>query len=183
METKEVYDVGSIPFKGNIERFELGAKHYNSVIRFLDTNHPYFDAANYFERKVLKEFIDKIKIGCQDIPKYPQMRGMNEMFLESFDYNYKEKIKGRYVGNVSIQSTNTEIPEVSAIKQNSSRIYEEIGECFKLGLCITGQYTLSLSFQWRDYCIFEELGDVLFKIVENNKNGLKALIMHILFIN
>jgi len=165
----EAYEVGSIPLEEDEkERFLLGAKDYNSGI--------HSDARNHFERKVIKGFIDKIKRGEQDIPKYPQFRDMKLMFLETFDGI--EKIKGGYRGIV-FQPKNTRIPEVSVIRENSSKIHEEIGKPFRMGVCITGPYTLSLSFPMRtqnfDHFIFEEIGNVLSKIVEsnifNNKHG------------
>ncbi len=158
----EAYEVGSISLEeSERERFLLGTKDYNSGI--------HSDARNYFERKVVEGFIDKIKKGEQDIPKYPQFRHMNLMFLETFDGI--EKIKGGY-GGLVFQSQNPKIPEVSVIEENSNKIHERIGKPFRMGVCVTGPYTLSLSFpkrtQYLDCYIFEEIGNALSKIVENN---------------
>lgn len=125
---------------------------------------------------VVEIFKDKLKAGI-DIPKYPQIRDMNEMFL---DYvNGLERTSNGYKITGEISIDNLKIGEVVEIERNSKNISEALGEPFKMGLCITGPYTLSLKVPEASgpngYWIFEELGNVVGQITEsnmfNNKNG------------
>lgn len=141
------YDVGSLPFEGDLEKLLI--------------------KGNYFEEKVIQGFIDKLKAGI-NIPNYPQFRDMNEMFLESINGIKKER--GSYIitDNISIKLEKAKIAEISAIKNKSHEIYEKNDGPFKLKVCITGPYTLSSFFTYKWDEIFNELGNIVFKIVESN---------------
>lgn len=157
------YDVGSLPFINDMKKFFEGSTRYGF---FID------DSVKYFEGRVVKGFLDKVGAGI-NIPNYPQFRDMNEMFLEMI--NGVEKAKGGYIetGFLSIKEGRANIPEVVAIKGGSKEIYERMGKPFKLKVCVTGPYTLSSLFIYRDREIFSRLGNIISKIVENNIFGEK----------
>jgi 5-methyltetrahydropteroyltriglutamate--homocysteine methyltransferase len=161
-------DVGSLPFTGDLEKFLLGATSFNSRIQ-LPYATAYSDSAvrNYFEDKVMEGFLDKVNAGI-DIPNYPQFRDMSEMFLTSVDG--VEKTKGGYVttGIMSIQSEKVEIPEVSVLRKKSHEIYNKISRPFRLKVCVTGPYTLSSIFLYRENELLNQLGDIVSRIVEGN---------------
>jgi len=168
----ESYDVGSLPFEGELNLFLKGA--------FLYTHEPEQESAKLFEKTIMQCFLDKLEVGI-DSPNYPQFRDMNEMFLLMM--NGIEKIKGGYieVKTPSLKSGEGTIPEVAVIKENAKQIYTKIGRPFKLKVCITGPYTLAAMFPYKNQETFLNLAKVLAKIVERNvfknKHGEVALIV------
>jgi len=155
----ESYDVGSLPLVGDAEKFLDGATRFGS--------YPHDDSVRYFERRVIEGFLDKVEVGI-DLPNYPQFRDMNEMFLGMIEG--VEKLKGGYVetGILSIKEGKGAIPEVMAIEKGSQEIWKRIGKPFKMRICVTGPYTLSSLFLYKDREIFSRLGDMISKIVESN---------------
>ncbi|KPV62519.1 MAG: 5-methyltetrahydropteroyltriglutamate-- homocysteine methyltransferase [Candidatus Bathyarchaeota archaeon BA1] len=151
-------DVGSLPFLNDVKRFLEGASRYGSSTD---------EFVNYFERRVINGFLDKVEAGI-DVPNYPQFRDMNEMFLEMI--NGVERVKGGYLetGVLSIKEGKGSIPEVLAIKRNPREIYERMGGSFKMKVCVTGPYTLSSLFLYKDKGIVSRLGHMISKIVESN---------------
>jgi len=123
--------------------------------------------AEYFESKVVHGFVDKLEAGI-DTPNYPQLRDMNRMFFEMMEAI--EKTDRGYVetGTISLRNNIADIPEVLALKRNSEEICERRDEPFGLKVCITGPYTLSSFFAFRDPQIYSRLGGVLEKIVDRN---------------
>jgi 5-methyltetrahydropteroyltriglutamate--homocysteine methyltransferase len=156
----ESYDSGSMPFVGDFRKFLDGAAAY---LRSSTSS----DQAEYFESRVIESFLDKIVTGI-DIPNYPQFRDMNEMFLESIEG--VEKIEGGYIeADVpSIRMEKSWIPEVFAIKNNSGEIHNKTGRPVKLRVCVTGPYTLSCLFPYKDSETFMRIGEIISRIVENN---------------
>ena len=151
-------DVGSLPLVDDSKNFEEGAELFSSYL--LD------ESSQLFEKKVLESLLDKIKIGI-DVPNYPQFRDMNEMFLSMMEGI--KKIEGGYLTQVpSLKIDRSCIPEVAVIEKHSQRIMEEKGESFEVKICITGPYTLSSLFLYRDKAIFTRIGNVISQIVENN---------------
>lgn len=151
-------DVGSLPLVGDSKKFAEGAELFSRDL--LD------ESSQFFEKKVLEGLLDKIKVGIE-VPNYPQLRDMNEMFLSMMDGI--EKIKGGYLTQVpSLKTDISRIPEVAVIEKNSQRIMEEKGESFEVKICVTGPYTLSSLFLHRDRAIFTRLGNVISKVVENS---------------
>ena len=150
-----------MPFAGDFEKFSDGASHLVSTDRSLR------DSSEYFERKIIESFLSKLEAGI-DIPNYPQFRDMNKMFFEMMDGI--ERLKGGYVetGVISQRSSKAEIPEVLALRRNSKEIYERTGGTFRVKICITGPYTLSSFFRYRDPEIYGRLGDALSKIADGN---------------
>ncbi len=157
--TIETYDVGSMPFAGDFERFALGAS-------FLGTGTP-GDLARDFERRIVESFIDKLQAGI-DVPNYPQFRDMNKMIFEIIEG--VEKTTGAYIETevLSVRTSKGDIPEVLALRNNSKEICEKNKRKFKAKICITGPYTLSSFFAYKDPQIFRRLGEVLERIVEGN---------------
>jgi len=155
----ESYDVGSLPLVGDAEKFLDGATRFGSC--------PHDDSVRYFERRVIEGFLDKVEAGI-DLPNYPQFRDMNEMFLGMIEG--VEKLKGGYVetGILSIKEGKGAIPEVMAIEKGSQEIWERMSKPFKMRICVTGPYTLSSLFLYKDREIFSRLGDMISKIVESN---------------
>jgi len=154
-------DVGSLPLIDDERMFLKGAA--SSQISTPES-------VRYFENKVTEALLDKFEAGI-DVPNYPQFRDMNQMFLEIVDGVKKTKKGYMETGTLSLKAGKDRIPEVSAIEKASPKIYEEIGESFKLRTCVTGPYTLSSLFSFRDSGIFTRLGDVISQIVERNVFG------------
>jgi 5-methyltetrahydropteroyltriglutamate--homocysteine methyltransferase len=152
-------DAGSLPFLDDTAKFLEGATRFEL--------YPVDDAVEFFEKKVIEGFLDKVEAGI-DVPNYPQFRDMNEMFLARVDG--VEKVKGGYLETniLSIKTDKSLIPEVMAIKKNSQRIYQKKGEPFEVKVCITGPYTLSSLFLHRNNEIFTRLGNIISQIIENN---------------
>jgi len=167
----ESCDVGSLPLVGDAEKFLVGATRFGSYLPD--------DSVRYFEKRVIEGFLNKVEAGM-DVPNYPQFRDMNEMFLEMMQG--VEKVKGGYVetGILSIKEGKGAIPEVIAIKKGSQEIWERMGKPFKMRICVTGPYTLSSLFLYKDREIFSRLGDMISKIVESNvfkeKHGSVSLV-------
>ena len=152
-------DVGSLPLINDAERFLEGAEHFESS--------PTDDSAKYFEKKVVEGFLDKLNVGL-DVPNYPQFRDMSRMFLGMI--NGVEKAKDGYMETktLSLGPEAGHIPEVSVIKGNSQQIYERISESFQVKICVTGPYTLSSLFVYRDEEIFSRVGEMISQVVESN---------------
>jgi 5-methyltetrahydropteroyltriglutamate--homocysteine methyltransferase len=128
---------------------------------------------------VLEGLRDKIRVGI-DVPNYPQFRDMNEMFLSMMDG--VERIKGGYLETMipSVKTDKSSIPEVMVIEKHSQRIQEKKGAEFEVRICVTGPYTLSSFFPYRNKSIFTRLGNVISQIVENSifndKHGRVSLV-------
>jgi 5-methyltetrahydropteroyltriglutamate--homocysteine methyltransferase len=166
----ETSDVGSLPFAGDPQRFLEGALHYRRVVN---------DSAVFFERKTVDSFIDKVHSGI-NVPNYPQYRDMNHMFLDLMEGI--SKVNGGYIetGALTVKDGQGIIHEVLAIKNRSQEISEKLGKSFKLRVSVTGPYTLSTLFAYKDKGTFIRLGDVLSKIVDSNifdnKHGSVSLV-------
>jgi 5-methyltetrahydropteroyltriglutamate--homocysteine methyltransferase len=164
-------DVGSLPPIVDSKKFVEGANRFN--LNSTD------ESTIFFEKKVLKTLVDKIKVGI-DVPNFPQLRDMNEMFLSMMDG--VERIRGGFLitKHPSLKIEKSAIPEIIVIEKHSKRIQENKGAPFKIRICVTGPYTLSSSFPYKGEDIFIKLGKVISKIVENsifnNKHGGVSLV-------
>jgi len=154
----EVSDAGSLPFVGDYQRFLDGALNYRRAVN---------SSTSFFERKIVDGFIDKIRAGV-GIPNYPQYRDMNQMFLDVIDGI--TKVDGGYIETDSLTVKNEKgiLPEVLTLKTCSLEIGQRLGNSFQLRICVTGPYTLSSIFAYKDKNTFSRLGAVLTKIVEDN---------------
>jgi 5-methyltetrahydropteroyltriglutamate--homocysteine methyltransferase len=163
-------DVGSLPLVGDSKKFVEGASRFS--LYSAD------ESAEFFEKKVLEGLLDKIRVGI-DVPNYPQFRDMNEMFLSMMDG--VEQIKGGYLETKipSVKTDKSSIPEVMVIEKYSQMIQEK-GAAFEVRICVTGPYTLSSFFPYRNKSIFTRLGNVISQIVENSifndKHGRVSLV-------
>jgi len=157
----KTYELGSLPY---MEGFD--EKKFLEGASSLPSN-PLNDSAQYFEQIITQVFIDKVTAGI-DIPNYPQLRDAIQMYLEPIDGI--EKVKGGYMqtGILSLKKEKIAIPEVIAIKRNSQKISEMIGESFKIRMCIGGPHVLSSFFIYRNNEIFTQLSEIIAQIVENN---------------
>jgi len=166
----ESCDAGSMPFIGDINRFLAGAQDYGQV-----TN----ESTLFFEEKVVSVFIDKAKAGI-NMPNYPQFGDMNQMFIDMIDG--LAKVNGGYIETATLtpKAEKGSIPEAQAIKNHSKKIDEKLGQPFKLRVCITGPYTISSVFAYKDKNTFTHLGNVLAQIIDasifNNKHGSVKLV-------
>ncbi len=81
-----------------------------------------------------------------------------------------EKLKEGYVEveSLSLKSEKRKIPEVHIIEKNSEKIHEALNRNFKLKVCITGHYTLSALFAYKNEKTFLNLGKVLAEIAKEN---------------
>jgi 5-methyltetrahydropteroyltriglutamate--homocysteine methyltransferase len=164
-------DGGSLPFVGDSNKFVEGASRFSL--------YPADESCEFFEKKVLEGLLDKIRVGI-DVPNYPQFRDMNEMFLSMMDG--VERIKGGYLQTKipSGKIDKSRIPEVMVIEKHSQRIQEKKGAAFEVRICVTGPYTLSSFFPYRNTSIFIRLGNVISQIVENSifndKHGRVSLV-------
>lgn len=159
------YDVGSVPFSGEFERF-LESSRMSSLQRML---HYTVDSAErrYFEDKIMEGFIGKIKSGIS-VPNYPQFRDMNEMFLNCMTGIDKTKEGYRVVDRVSLIPLRSVVPEVAVIREKAREIFETTGGFFNVKICVTGPYTLASLFKDRGSQLFIELGEIISKIVDSN---------------
>ena len=162
----ETYDAGSLPFVGNYETFMKEAKNYTSK----EKDH------EYFEKIIVESFKDKIDAGI-DIPNYPQFRDMNDMFFELI--SNLEKIEGKYYFTRTPDVVGGgRIPEVEALRKNAHRLAELRGRV-RMKICVTGPYTLSYFFGFRDCELFKNLANVLAKIVAANTFKEKNLVVDV----
>ena len=152
-------DGGSLPFVGDSKKFVEGTSRFSLYSAE--------ESTEFFEKKVLEGLLDKIRVGI-DVPNYPQFRDMNEMFLSMMDG--VERIKGGYLETKipSVKTAKSSIPEVMVIEKHSQRIQEKKGVAFEIRICVTGPYTLSSFFPYRNKSIFGRLGNVISQIVENS---------------
>ena len=164
-------DSGSFPFVGDSSKFLEGAQRFG-----LNQNH---ESAEYFEKKIVENFLDKI--GAEiDVPNYPQFRDMSEMFLSIMDGIEKLDVGYIETGALSLKSGTSKMPEVLALEKNSQQIQEKKGEPFEVRVCVTGPYTLSSYFPYKDERIFGRLGKIISQILEtslfSNNNGKTSLV-------
>lgn len=166
----ESCDVGSLPFTGDFQSFSRGALLFEHAVN---------DYTLFFEQKIVDGFLDKMRAGI-DVPNFPQYRDMTQMFFEMIEG--VGKVNGRYAETepLTVKDGKGIIPEVLALKNHSKEINDKLGKSFKLRMCVTGPYTLSSLFTYKDKETFTRLASVLSKIVENNifkkKHGSVSLI-------
>ena len=156
------YDVGSMPFTGSIEAFTQGLKAFQAG----ETQEK---SARYFIGKIVEVFTDKVKAGM-DVPNYPQLRDMNQMFLEMFEGLMK--VEGAYVAErLRLKPGMGMLPEVQVLRAEAGRVLERLEkppEKLKVKVCITGPYTLASLFLERDAELFRDLGEVLAEVASKN---------------
>jgi 5-methyltetrahydropteroyltriglutamate--homocysteine methyltransferase len=166
----ESCDAGSLPFTGDFTKYLHGASNYGKASS---------ESTLFFENNVVSGFIDKAEAGI-DVPNYPQYRDMTQMFIDMIDG--LTKVNGGYVetGKLTLKVDKGLIPEAQAIQNRSHEIREKLGQTFKLRMCITGPYTISSVFAYKDKNTFTRLGNALAQIIEasmfNTKHGSVKLV-------
>jgi len=154
-----------MPFIGSFDKFIEGALRYARATS---------ESTSFFESKIVSGFIDKAKAGIT-VPNYPQYRDMTQMFIDMIDG--LTKVNGAYAetDTLTLKTEQGLIPEVQALKNQSGKIHENLGQPYKLRTCITGPYTLSSILAYKDKNVFTRLGNILAHIAEanifNNKHG------------
>jgi 5-methyltetrahydropteroyltriglutamate--homocysteine methyltransferase len=153
------YDVGSLPFFGDIDKFLIGADNYEKSA--VD------ESAVFFEKNVIKVFLDKLKVGV-DIPNFPQFRDMSEMFLSMLAGVERLKEKWMETEPLTLKPGIGRLPEVAVIQKNAHLISEEFERPFRLKVCVTGPYTLASFFPYHTGEVYCRLGEALSEVVEEN---------------
>ncbi len=143
----KTYDVGSLPPPRGFEKIVEATSQHS------------------FEKIIIRGFIDKAEAGV-DIPNFPQFRDMNKMFLTMI--KGLERVGDGYIETGSLSLHHEEIPEALAIKSGLKEIYERLNRSFEIKICITGPYTLSSQFIYKNKETFRRLGEVLSRIIEKN---------------
>ena len=157
-------DVGSMPHRISVDALWRGARRSTSMLPLLGLAD---DAYDNFKNEILTIFADKVKAGV-DIPNYPQLRDMNEMFFELIS-GY-EKHEDSYIAHDKIKPIGKPvIPETEIIKQESS-IIREIANVDKIRVkvCVTGPYTLASFFKHKSPGLFEDLGHCIAVILRES---------------
>jgi len=152
----ESCDAGSLPFLGDLQKFLDGASDYGRVVNA---------STEFFEDKVVGGFLDKVKAGI-NVPNYPQYRDMNQMFFDMIEGLGKVNGGCIEIAPLTLKGGRGTISEALAIRNRSQEIHEKLGQPFKLRMCITGPYTMSSLFAWKDKGTFTRLGEVLTQIVD-----------------
>lgn len=162
----ETYDVGSLPFTGDWERFLGGAKPTDQLLSLLYPS-KFEEEQGYFDEKVVEGFTHKVQAGI-DIPNYPQFRDMNQMFLDALT-GIEKTPKGLVeTGRIVVRPQAAEISEVSALRRHAKEIVEKTGAPLRLKVCVTGPYTLAATFAERRAETFGNLAEAMVKVVEAN---------------
>lgn len=157
----KTYDSGSLPFREGIDekKFSEGASLYNS--------NPSHESAKYFEKTIIDTLVDKAKAGL-DIPNYPEFRDIDQMFLSLVEG--VEKTKEGYVplDKITMRKENTITPEITAIRKNSQKIGQTIGEPFRVRMCLGGPHILSSFFIYKNSEIYDQMAEILCQMIEND---------------
>lgn len=156
-------DIGSVPTRNSMDIIVSGAQKTGTLLPLLGVSN---NSHKTFENEVVEAFADKLKAGI-DVPNYPQLRDMNEMFLELL--TGLEREGDGYLAVKPLKTiTNPWIPEVKALKENMSLIRDKSEvEQVNMKLCITGPYTLSSFFHSKTPKLYTELGDCLTHITRD----------------
>ena len=160
----QTYDVGSIPFEGDFDRFTQGAVMHP----LMSLLHPESgDVRRYFETRVVDSLVDKIRTGIS-ISNYPQFRDMNAIFLDGLRGIVKTTHGYDAVDRITLSNEKATIPEIQVIGERSPSIVERIGAPRTIKVCVTGPYTLASRFAHRRDELFGELSAVLAKYITAN---------------
>jgi 5-methyltetrahydropteroyltriglutamate--homocysteine methyltransferase len=141
-----------------------GARKTTSLLPFLGLINQDYEV---FKNEIVKTFADKLIAGVE-IPNYPQLRDMNEMFFTMMKgitksgntYTAQETIKPK---------KRASIPETEIIKQEASKIKTMTkGDRLKVKACVTGPYTLASFFKYKTPKLYEELGNTIAAILHES---------------
>ena len=141
-----------------------------------------FEAARYFENEVVNAFRNKLDARIS-VPTYPQLRDMNETFLDQLSGIRKEKQGWVVTGPLYVSSDRLKIPEVEVVRRNSFATNDSVDGPIRLRVCITGPYTLSSFFPKRDSELFTNIGRILSRFAAENTFSSKDVVVQILAID
>jgi 5-methyltetrahydropteroyltriglutamate--homocysteine methyltransferase len=162
----ETYDTGSLPFIGDWERYQKGARPVDQLLGLLYPGKSEADQ-EYFDEKAVEGFMLKVEAGI-DVPNYPQFRDMNQMFLDTFTGLEKTPRGYLEIGRIQVKAGEAEIGEVRAIREHSREIAEKTGSPVKLKVGVTGPYTLASTVADRRAETFANMAEAISDIVEAN---------------
>jgi 5-methyltetrahydropteroyltriglutamate--homocysteine methyltransferase len=157
-------DVGSIPSRISGEVIWSGAKKTTSLLPLLGVINQDYEE---FKNEIVRSFTDKLKAGVE-IPNYPQLRDMNEMFFTMMKGITKSD--NTYTAQETIKPKNgASIPETEIIKKEASYIKTMTTEDrVKVKACVTGPYTLASFFKHKTPKLYEELGSTISTILHES---------------
>jgi len=162
----ETYDTGSLPFIGDWERYEKGARSVDQLLGLLYPGKPEVDR-DYFDEKAVEGFLLKAETGI-DVTNYPQFRDMNQMFLDAFTGLEKTPRGYLETGRIQVKAGESEIAEVRAIREHSGEIAEKTGSPLRLKVGITGPYTLASTVADRRAETYTRMAEVISDVVKAN---------------
>ena len=109
-----------------------------------------------------------------DVPCFPQLRDMNEMFLELL--TGFRRGEGGLVAEGSVRArAGARIPELGALRWGASRLREAAGGQVFFRVCVTGPYTLSSLFKQRSPALFLELGEAVARVLDRSLFRVRGL--------
>ncbi|OGD44988.1 hypothetical protein A3K69_00880 [Candidatus Bathyarchaeota archaeon RBG_16_57_9] len=169
-------DIGSLPSRVSIDTLWSGARKAQSIIPLLGVGDEEY---RLFQGEVAGAFTDKLRAGIE-VPNYPQLRDMNQMFLSLMEGF--EKTGGGLTTLKTVRAkSGASIPEVDAIKRDASSIKDAAEvDRVRVKACVTGPYTLASLFQLKTPGLFEELGLALGDILSRSLfSGRSAEVAHV----
>lgn len=127
------------------------------------------EQANHAANQILQVFTDKVNAGIA-VPNYPQLRDMNEMFLEMFE-GFLKVGEGYVAERLRLKAGRGMLPEVQILRRRVEKVFEGLQhplERLKVKVCITGPYTISSLFHQRDGELLKDLGFLLASVASKN---------------
>ena len=131
----EINDVGSFPLPFGVTKQDAtkaatlfwkaytSGKNFDSIVKNRFVNSKFIEPVKHI-------FIQKIQTGL-DIPSYPQIRDMNEMFLNFLD------------STLQIDTQKALIPELVVLEHTADEIRETQNYDMNIGVCVTGPLQLA----------------------------------------
>jgi 5-methyltetrahydropteroyltriglutamate--homocysteine methyltransferase len=157
-------DIGSVPSIISNEIIWSGARATSGLLPLLGVGNQDYES---FKNEVITSFAGKLNAGVE-IPNYPQLRDMNEMFfamMEGISNN-----GGSLIAQGPIKSKKgASIPETEIIKREALQIKTEtMLDHLMVKACVTGPYTLASFFQYKGPSLYEELGNSIAAILHES---------------
>lgn len=163
----KTYDAGSLPSfdekKDSIDMSVQTRELTSSESNFLTNRSNY----STFTNQVLTMLKDKITAGL-DLPNYPQIRDMTEMFFHALEGVQKNLHGYTFTDIPHVHPTRLQIPEVAIIRRHSKSLAELFNRPIRLKICLTGPYTLSTLFARQDEALITLLAELVQKILTAN---------------
>ncbi len=167
-------DVGSLPLAEPRVDMDRAASAYVSVVGYLTERR----LAEVFERVVLRSLGDKVRAGVE-VPSYPQLRDMNEMFMRQVVG--VTRARGGYEVEGRLRAPSPKVPELEVLKRNLS-VLRELGVS-EIRACVTGPYTLSTLFKVRTPELIAQLGEAVTGFTEASVFSLRGIRVALFFVD